>query len=192
MTARRRIRLVLVAQRCFLEYFVAGTSARSAAEIIGVNRNTTILFYRKLWEIIAGHNAPEEKIEVDESHFGGYRKDKRARGTAGKVAVFGLLKRGGHVHAVMIPNAGSGKREAGSPCRSFEGKYVQIQSFIQTYGTPTGRLISLGSFMKGSATQALQQGRNHINGIVGFWKQAKHHLTSIHWNTTKRLSSLPC
>ena len=176
MTARRCSRLVLAAQKCFLEYFVAGTSARSAAEIIGVNRNTATLFYRKRWEIIAGHNAPEEKIEVDESYSADTVKTKEPRSAAGKVAVFGLLKPGGHVHAVMIPDAGSGKREAGSPCRSFEGKYVQIQSFIQTYGTPTGRLISLGSFMKGSATQALQQGRNHINGIVGFWKQAKHHL----------------
>ncbi|PMP98652.1 hypothetical protein S101450_00438 [Komagataeibacter saccharivorans] len=93
-------------------YFITGTSARSAAEIIGINRNTATQFYRKLWEIIAGHNAPEEKIEVDESYFGGYSKDKRSRGAAGKVAVFGLLKRGGHVHAVMIPDAGSGKREA--------------------------------------------------------------------------------
>ena len=114
MTARRCSRLVLAAQKCFLEYFVAGTSARSAAEIIGVNRNTATLFYRKRWEIIAGHNAPEEKIEVDESYSADTVKTKEPRSAAGKVAVFGLLKPGGHVHAVMIPDAGSGKREAGS------------------------------------------------------------------------------
>ena len=33
------------------------------------------------------------EIEVDESYFGGHRKGKRGRGAAGKVAVFGLLKR---------------------------------------------------------------------------------------------------
>jgi len=32
-------------------------------------------------------------IEVDESYFGGVRKGKRGRGAAGKVPVFGLLKR---------------------------------------------------------------------------------------------------
>lgn len=32
--------------------------------------------------------------EVDESYFGGRRKGKRGRGAAGKVPVFGLLKRG--------------------------------------------------------------------------------------------------
>ena len=45
------------------------------------------------------------EIEVDESYFGGVRKGKRGRGAAGKVPVFGLLKRGGKVYAVTIPNA---------------------------------------------------------------------------------------
>ena len=45
------------------------------------------------------------EIEVDESYFGGVRKGKRGRGAAGKVPDFGLLKRGGKVYTVMIPNA---------------------------------------------------------------------------------------
>jgi transposase len=70
-----------------------------AAELVSINRNTAILFYRKLREVIAawieddGHLSGE--IEVDESYFGGIRKGKRGRGAAGKVPVFGLLKRGG-------------------------------------------------------------------------------------------------
>jgi transposase len=43
------------------------------------------------------------QIEVDESYFGGHRKGKRGRGAAGKVPVFGLLKRGGRVCTVMTP-----------------------------------------------------------------------------------------
>ena len=42
---------------------------------------------------------------MDESYFGGRRKGKRGRGAGGKVPVFGLLKRGGRVYTVMIPNA---------------------------------------------------------------------------------------
>jgi len=41
------------------------------------------------------------EIEVDESYFGGHRKGNRGRGAAGKVAVFGLLKRKGRVHVVI-------------------------------------------------------------------------------------------
>ena len=37
----------------------------------------------------------------------GGRKGKRGRGAGGKVPVFGLLKRGGKVHTVIIPNVGS-------------------------------------------------------------------------------------
>ncbi len=36
--------------------------------------------------------------EADESYFGGRRKGKRGRGAAGKVPVFGLLKRNGKVY----------------------------------------------------------------------------------------------
>ncbi len=44
------------------------------------------------------------EIEADESYFGGQRKGKRGRGAAGKVAVFGLLKRNGKVYTVTVPN----------------------------------------------------------------------------------------
>ena len=43
------------------------------------------------------------EVEVDESYFGGQRKGKRGRGAAGKVAVFGLLKRNGKVYTVAVP-----------------------------------------------------------------------------------------
>ena len=42
------------------------------------------------------------EIEVDESYFGGARKGNRGRGAAGKVPVFGLLKRGGKVYTKII------------------------------------------------------------------------------------------
>ena len=45
------------------------------------------------------------EVEVDESYFGGARKGKRGRGAAGKVPMFGLLKRQGKVYTVIIPNA---------------------------------------------------------------------------------------
>jgi len=44
-------------------------------------------------------------VEADESYFGGVLKGKRGRGAAGKIAVFGLLKRGGKVYTAMILNA---------------------------------------------------------------------------------------
>lgn len=45
------------------------------------------------------------EVEVDESYFGGVRKGKRGRGALGKIPAFGLLKRGGKVYVMPIPDA---------------------------------------------------------------------------------------
>jgi transposase len=103
MVERRRSRLALAVQSRLVEHFVAGTPARVAAELAGIHRNSAILFYRKLREIIFARTREAQpfagEVEVDESYFGGYRKGIRGRGAAGKVPVFGLLKRGGQVPA---------------------------------------------------------------------------------------------
>ena len=74
-----------------------------------MNRNTVNRFYLVLRQIIAEEMekaaALHGEVEVDESYFGGKRKGKRGRGAAGKVPVFGLLKRGGRVYALPIPDA---------------------------------------------------------------------------------------
>lgn len=75
---RRRSKLPRLTQRRLIEHFVAGTTARTAAELVGVNRNTAILYYHKLRETIAEHVRDESpfggEIEMDESYFGGHRK----------------------------------------------------------------------------------------------------------------------
>ena len=105
----RRSRLSDWKRARLIEHFVAGTTARAAAELVGVHRNTSASFYTRLRKVIAEETAKASpfagEIEVDESYFGGARKGKRGRGAAGKVPVFGLLKRGGKVYTVMIPNA---------------------------------------------------------------------------------------
>ncbi len=68
------------------------------------------MFYRKIREVISYHLALEAdeiidgQIELNESYFGGHRKGKRGRDAAGKVAVFGLLKRQGKIFTVVVEN----------------------------------------------------------------------------------------
>ncbi len=82
-----------------VEFFVLEVTARSAADVLGIQPNTAALFYRKLRQLIADqlalveHEVFDGSVELDESYFGGMRKGKRGRGAAGKVIVFGLLKR---------------------------------------------------------------------------------------------------
>ncbi|PIE73464.1 MAG: hypothetical protein CSA20_02960 [Deltaproteobacteria bacterium] len=69
-----------------LEQFVTGRSARTAADLIGIHRNSAIC----------------GKVEVDEGYFGGVRKEKRGRGAAKKTIVCGILKRGGSLYAIPV------------------------------------------------------------------------------------------
>jgi transposase len=105
----RKSRLSRQQQGKLMEHFVAGTTARTAAGLVRVNKTAAAYYYHRLQDLI--YQAIEEatpftgEIEVDESCFGGHRKGKRGRGAAGKVPVFGLLKRGGKVYAVVIADA---------------------------------------------------------------------------------------
>ncbi len=107
----RKSRLSQEKQDRLIEYFVSGATARTAAALVGVHRNTAALYYHRLRQLIcqviddASPFAGE--IEVDESYFGGTRKGKRGRGAAGKVPVFGILKRGGRVYTKIIPDVRS-------------------------------------------------------------------------------------
>ena len=104
----RRSRLNYRQQAELIKFFVAGATARAAGEMAGVNRNTATSYFMRLRRLIASHLPSYRlsgEIEADESYFGGVRKGKRGRGAAGKIAVFGLLKRNGRVYTAIIPDA---------------------------------------------------------------------------------------
>ncbi len=44
------------------------------------------------------------KLELDEAMFGGHRKGKRGWGAEGKMLVFGIYKRNGHVITFPVPD----------------------------------------------------------------------------------------
>jgi len=104
----RKSRLSSYKQSRLIELFVAGSTARTAASLVNVNKATASYYYHRLRLIISLHLEQEAhefssgEIEVDESYFGGARKGKRGRGAAGKIPVSGLLKRGGKVYTKII------------------------------------------------------------------------------------------
>src|SRR5450432_4011933 len=108
----RRSRLSSEQTRRLLEHFVAGTPARTAAELVEVNRNTATHFYHRLREIIAerlayaGDADSKGEVEVHESYLGSPRKGHKGKGRVmeGDAPVFGVLTRGGKIHTVMVPN----------------------------------------------------------------------------------------
>ena len=173
----KRCRLTEKQQERLAEFFVAGVTARTAADLLDVNRKTAAYFYHRLRQIIAqevDRGSPlAGYIEVDESYFGGHRKGKRGRGAAGKVPVFGLLKRGGRVYTAMIPNAKS------ATLMGIIREKIQPDSVIYSNSLSAYDVLDVSEFHHrriNHSEQFVEAGKVHINGIENFWNQAKRHL----------------
>ena len=111
MVRMRKSRLSQAKQHRLMEHFVAGTAARCAAELVGVNSKTAVYYFHRLRKFNYYHleleadSVADGEVEVDESYFGSRRK--LGRGAGGKVPVFGLLKCGGKVYTKIMPDASS-------------------------------------------------------------------------------------
>ena len=171
----RRTRLSPHKQGALLKLFVAGATARAAAEIIGVHRNTAAAFYLRLRKLIAG-KLPSYRlageVEADESYFGGTRKGRRGRGAAGKVVVFGLLKRGGKVYTAIVPTAHTDN------LLPIIRQHVQPDSIVYTDAFRAYNALDVSDFhhLRINHSSRFADHDKHINGIENFWNQAKRHL----------------
>ena len=172
----RKSRLGRHKQNKLIEHFVAGTTARTAAVLIGVNKSTASYYFHRLRELIykaIEDNTPfSGEIEVDESYFGGKRKGKRGRGAAGKVPVFGLLKRGGKVYTKIIPDA-----KAATLMPIMQDKILP-DSVVYTDSFSSYNVLDVSCFKhyRINHSELFADKKNHINGIENFWNQAKRHL----------------
>ena len=171
----RKSRLTARQQSRLIEHFVAGATARASAEVVGVQANTAIRFFMRLRQLIASKLPSYElsgEIEADESYFGGKRKGKRGRGAGGKVAVFGLLKRGGKVYTAIIPNA---RTETLLPIME---EKITPDSIVYTDTFSAYNALDVSDFhhMRINHSELFADKQNHINGIENFWNQAKRHM----------------
>jgi transposase len=175
MVYERRSRLKPRQQGRLIEHFVTGSTARAAGEVVGVQANTAARFFMRLRMLIASKLPSYEldgEVEADESYFGGVRKGKRGRGAAGKVAVFGLLKRRGKVFTAIVPNA---KSRTLMPI--IEEK-VAPDSIVYTDTFKSYNALDVSDFhhLRINHSKLFADRQNHINGIENFWNQAKRHL----------------
>ena len=176
--ARRKSRLPRSIQEELIKQFVAGATARAAADLVGVNRHTATLYFCKLREIIAWQVEAETpffsgEVELDESYFGGKRKGKRGRGAAGKTIVFGLLKRGGKVYTLIVPDT---KKSTLEPIIR---QSVRPDSIVYTDGYKSYDVLDVSEFHHYRINHSecfVENKTNHINGIENFWNQAKRHM----------------
>ena len=119
------------------------------------------------WETEASEFASE--IELDESYFGVVRKGKRGRGAAGKVPVFGILKRGGKVYTKIIDNT---KADTLMPIIR---QKIKPDSVVYTDSFRSYNALDVSEFKhyRINHSELFADKKNHINGIENFWNQAK-------------------
>ena len=172
----KRCHLTEKKQDRLLEFFVWEMTARTAADLAGVNKTTAAYFFHRPREIIAWQldemSSLACEIEADESYFGGKRKGKRGRGAAGKVPVFGILKRGGKVYTKMIPDA---RAETLMPIMN---RMILPDSIVYTDTWASYNALDISGFhhVRINHSKLFADHDNHINGIENFWNQAKRHM----------------
>ena len=152
-------------QRKLLEFFVLEVSSRSAADIVGIQYNSVALFYRKIRRVITHYLSLESsevfagQIELDESYFGGVRKGKRGRGSAGKIAVFGILKRGGKVFTVVVDDTRS------NTLLPIIANKIAPDSIVYTDSYRSYNILGVSDFYheRINHSQLFAKGKNHIS-----------------------------
>lgn len=160
-----------------LYLFVLGVPSYRCRNYLSVSLKTAqrayTLFRQAIYDRSMAHLQEivlDGEIEMDESMYGGHRKGKRGWGAAGKHIVFGLYQRNGHVATFPVPNR---KTNTLIPLVFDHTKpgslYYSDDWHAYTWLSIKGDHI----VVKKEQGMPKAKGKNHINGIEGFWSFSK-------------------
>jgi len=164
-----------------IKLFELEVSTRKAAAQLGLAYNTVHKAFTTVRKAVLAHAEDAEayfngEIELDESYFGGRRKGARGRGAAGKVPVFGILERDGHVWVQAVPNVRA------DTVLGLTLKKVRRGSIVYTdrYQIYDSLMFCGYRHLKVDHGKEFSRGRVYINGLEGFWSFAKERLIKHH------------
>ena len=159
--------------------FATDLDASQITKLTGLNRNTVNRYLKKIRQCLVKYCDRQSpfsgEVEVDESFFGARRiKGKRGRGAYGKTIVFGIFQRNGHVYTEIVANCSKATLQA-----VIRGR-VELESVIysDSWRGYNGLVdVGYGKHLRvDHSKNEFAKGRNHINGIEGFWGYAKTRL----------------
>ena len=159
-----------------LEFFCLGVPSYRLRFQVPLDRKTIQRWFCILREAIYTHTLKElselsGQIEMDETMFGGKIPGKRGWGAAGKHMVFGIYQRNGKVLTFPITSRG------GWELIPLMTQYTKPGSLYYTDDWHAYTFLDIrGDHVVIRKEKGRPKGRDHINGIEGFWSYAKHWL----------------
>ena len=161
-----------------IEYFCLGVPAYRLKYVMPLSRQTVGKFFRFLRQLIYDELAKEleasklaGKIEMDETMFGGKKPGKRGWGAAGKTIVFGIYQRNGKVRLFPVSS-----REAPTLIPLIEETTSPGSLYYTDDWRAYASLAIRGDHVVVRKEKGKPKGKNHANGIEGFWSYAKNWL----------------
>lgn len=167
---KRKSRLTARKQGRLLEYFVAGTSARAASELVDVQPNTAIAFFMRLRQLISSR-LPSYVLSTD-IHLSWDERASTGHPGTGRVVVFGLLRRNDNIRVAIIPNENAASLQPVYPVKVLPEYVFYIDS------TQSSRRFFLSDLQYEctSCSNLINARKNHLIGIENFWNQARRHM----------------
>jgi transposase len=162
--------------RKLVRYFVLGVPAYRLRFESPVSLKTIQHVYRIIREAIYQQSALElirlaGVLEIDESSFGGKHPGKRGWGAQGKVLVFGIYQRDGKVLTFPVSS------RATETLLPIIRDHTKPGSLYYTDDWRAYTSLSVrGDHVVVRKEKGHPKGRDHLNGIEGFWSYAKHWL----------------
>ena len=163
-----------------LYYFYLEISARRAANELNLEYKSVHKKFMQFRKLIGDYCNQEAKklngeLELDESYFGGKRKDNRGRGAKNKAIVFGILERKGKIYTKIVENV-----SAETLMNEIKNKTNKGSVFYTDGWKSYASLEQFGKHNVIDHDKELVNNHNHINGIEGFWSFAKERFHKYH------------
>ena len=170
----KRCRLTEKQQGRLLEFFVGEMTARTAADLAGINKTTAAYFYHRLREISpGGWTRPRPWPARSRPTRVTSAASERANAVVAPPARFrsvGILKRGGRVYT-KDPRCQLGD------LIPIINRMIRPDSIVYTDTWASYNALDISDFhhLRINHSKLFADRDNHINGIENFWNQAKRH-----------------